>query len=152
MAGTTTSSRRTAVSGSDVNDLTIQFNKVVDDVETLRAVSAESNTLIAELHDDHATNKTIIDELKTDYTALLADVTAIRTALLALTAKLDLDGGVSGTDFAATVDPAALTASAIAASSAATLTASKPTAANVNTASDLTAAKIGNDQGTAISA
>lgn len=37
MAGTTTSSRRTALRGSDANDLLVQFNKLVDDVEVLRA-------------------------------------------------------------------------------------------------------------------
>lgn len=37
------------------------------------------------------------------------DLTALRNAILAITAKLDLDGGVSGTDFAAVCDPAALT-------------------------------------------
>lgn len=38
MAGTTTSSRRTALRSSDVNDGLIQFNKAVDDLETLRGV------------------------------------------------------------------------------------------------------------------
>lgn len=41
--------------------------------------------------------------------ALLADVTALRTAILAITAKLDADGGVTDADYAATCDPAALT-------------------------------------------
>lgn len=36
MAGTTTSSRRTALQNSDVNDLLIQFNKLADDVEHIR--------------------------------------------------------------------------------------------------------------------
>jgi hypothetical protein len=39
MAGTTTTSRRTQRSGSDVNDLLIQFNKLVDNAETLRQAS-----------------------------------------------------------------------------------------------------------------
>lgn len=37
MAGTTTASKRTQYTGSDVNDLIVQFNKLVTDVETLRA-------------------------------------------------------------------------------------------------------------------
>lgn len=37
MAGTTTQSRRTALRGSDVNDLLIQFNKAIADLEKLRA-------------------------------------------------------------------------------------------------------------------
>ncbi len=37
MAGTTTSSRPTAVAGSDLKDLIVQFQAVVDDLETLRA-------------------------------------------------------------------------------------------------------------------
>lgn len=81
-------------------------------------------TLVNELQADHATFKTVVDELKTDYTALLADVTAIRTALVGVTAKLDADAGITDTDYAATHDPAALTAGAIAASAPATLSAS----------------------------
>ena len=99
-------------------------------------------TLVNELHADHATNKTIIDELKTDYTALLADVTAIRAEVVklvtdmgtritennTLATKLNNDAGVTDVDYAAAAaitaaNPAALTATAIAASSAATLTA-----------------------------
>lgn len=37
MAGTTTSSRRTTLRSSDLNDLLVNFNKLVDDVEVLRA-------------------------------------------------------------------------------------------------------------------
>jgi hypothetical protein len=46
--------------------------------------------------------------LRTQYNALRADVTAIRTALVAITAKLDADGGVTDTDYNAS-DPAAIT-------------------------------------------
>jgi hypothetical protein len=78
--------------------------------------------LVNELQADHATNKTIIDELKTDLNAARADLIAIRAAVVAITAKLDLDGGVTDTNYAATCDPAALTVTAVAASSAASLT------------------------------
>lgn len=40
---------------------------------------------------------------------LVADLTELRDAIVAITAKLDLDSGVNGTNFAATCDPAALT-------------------------------------------
>lgn len=36
------------------------------------------------------------------------DLTAIRTAFVGLTAKLDADAGVTDTDYASTLDPAAL--------------------------------------------
>lgn len=39
---------------------------------------------------------------------LVADLTALRAAIVGINAKLDADGGVSGTDFAATWNPAAL--------------------------------------------
>ena len=77
--------------------------------------------LVNELGDDHATFKTVVDELKTDYTALLADVTAIRTSLIATTAKLDADATVTDTNYGSLNNPAALTATAISASSPATL-------------------------------
>jgi len=41
--------------------------------------------------------------------SLLADITAIRTGLVTLTAQLDADAGVTDTDYAANCDPAALT-------------------------------------------
>lgn len=59
--------RRTAPQGSDLYDGIDLINEV--------------SPVAAELHADAATNKTLMDELKTDYTALLADVTAIRAVL-----------------------------------------------------------------------
>jgi hypothetical protein len=41
--------------------------------------------------------------------SMLADITAIRAAVVAITAKLDADAGVTDTDYASTCDPAALT-------------------------------------------
>lgn len=55
-----------------------------------------------------------VNELQTQHTALRADVTAIRTSVTDITAQLDADGGVTGTDFAANNDPAALTSTALA--------------------------------------
>lgn len=41
--------------------------------------------------------------------AVADDLAALRAAVVAITAKLDLDGGVTGTDYAATCNPAAVT-------------------------------------------
>ena len=102
MAGTTTKSKQSQKIDTDVGQLVVQYNKAVDDLETIRSVASScvvavteliadhatfktavdgTETLVEELHDDHATFKTIVDEIKTDYTALLADVTAIRAVL-----------------------------------------------------------------------
>lgn len=48
-------------------------------------------------------------ELKKVLDTLLADVTAIRTAVTGITAQLDADATVTDTDYAANNDPAALT-------------------------------------------
>ena len=50
--------------------------------------------------------------LVAEFNKLLADVTAIRTALVAITAKLDADGGVTDTDYNAE-NPAALTSTGL---------------------------------------
>lgn len=39
---------------------------------------------------------------------MLTDLTALRAAIVAITAKLDSDGGVTDTNYASTCDPAAL--------------------------------------------
>lgn len=52
------------------------------------------------------------ENLRTFTSRVLADLTAIRTALVATTAKLDGDSGISETDYA-TNDPAALTTVAL---------------------------------------
>lgn len=84
-------------------------------VTWMRNVTAVLNELVA----DHATNKTFTDELKTDLTALIADVTAIRSSFNTAMTKLNADGGVTDTDYAAA---AALTVTSVASSGAATLT------------------------------
>lgn len=55
----------------------------------------------------------LVNELKTDYTALLADVTALRTSFNTAMTKLNADAGVTDTNYAAA---AALTATSVAAS------------------------------------
>lgn len=46
--------------------------------------------------------------IETQLNSLLTDVTAIKTAIAGLNAKLDLDGGVTDTDYAALWDVATL--------------------------------------------
>jgi Skp family chaperone for outer membrane proteins len=55
----------------------------------------------------HPTQEEI--DLKRAFSAVLADMTAMRTAITGITAKLDADAGVTDTNYAATHDPAALT-------------------------------------------
>lgn len=87
MAGTTEKIRHTGVPTSPLHRLIVNFNKLVSDVELIRA------------------------------------------AVVAMAVQIDEDAGTIGTDYAA----------------AATITA-------IDTAAELTAAKIGNDSGTAYSA
>lgn len=54
---------------------------------------------------DHADVKALM-------VAMLADITALRTAIVGITAQLDADSGVGDTDYAANNDPAALTVTA----------------------------------------
>lgn len=44
--------------------------------------------------------------------AVVADLAALRVSIVAITAKLDLDAGVTDTNYAATTNPAAMTATA----------------------------------------
>lgn len=48
-------------------------------------------------------------EFKRVMNAALTDLTALRTAITGITAKLDLDAGVTDTNYASLHDPAALT-------------------------------------------
>lgn len=96
MAGTTTKSKQTQKPDADVGQLVIQYNKLVDDVEILRAG---------------------LDSLTDQYNLALA--------------KLDADAGVTDTNYAATVGSSLGT--------------------TYDTASDMTAAKIGNPAGAAFS-
>ena len=56
-------------------------------------------------HIDHADDSAIAS-------AILADLTALRASIVAITAKLDADVGVTDVDFAATCNPIALTIAA----------------------------------------
>lgn len=78
--------------------------------------------VVNELQADHATFKTLTDEVNTDGDAVFADLTAIHASILGITAQLDTDGGVTDTTYASGNNPAALTATAIAAANPATLT------------------------------
>ena len=145
----------------------IEFNKMVDDLETLRAALSSGGVVaVTELIADHATNKTFMDEVKVDYTALRADVTAIRAEVVklvtdmatrisennTLATKLNADAGVTDTNYAAAaaataVAPAALTSTTIATDPAPTLTATAPSGTTVDTAADLLAAKVSDQDG-----
>ena len=48
-------------------------------------------------------------EFKRIMNAVLTDLTAVRTSITGITAKLDADAGVTDTDYASLHDPAALT-------------------------------------------
>lgn len=85
-------------------------------VTDLTALIAAVNELIA----DHATNRT-------ELLALNADIDALRAAIVGITAKLDADAGVTDTNYASTLDPAAVTSG----SPAAALTATTITATAV---------------------
>lgn len=47
--------------------------------------------------------------LLAEFDKINADLAALRASIVGITAKLDLDGGVTGTDFASLWDPAATT-------------------------------------------
>lgn len=81
-------------------------------------------TLINELAADHATVKAFIDEIKVDNDATVADIAALRAAVVGITAKLDADSGVTDTNYASAWDPAAQTSTDISATAVGTLTAS----------------------------
>lgn len=70
----------------------------------------------------------VTEQLVVQMNKLIADVELIRAAVVAMAVQIDADNGTIGTDYAA----------------AATITA-------IDTAGELTAAKIGNDGGTAYS-
>jgi Skp family chaperone for outer membrane proteins len=59
-------------------------------------------------HFKHAPSQESI-EFKRVMNAVQADLAALRTSILAITAQLDADGGITDTDYAANNDPAALT-------------------------------------------
>ncbi len=54
--------------------------------------------------------------LRAEFNKLVADVAALRAAIVGITAQLDADGGVTDTDYAATNDPAAQTSANLTAS------------------------------------
>jgi hypothetical protein len=65
-------------------------------------------TVSIKQHFSHASVQEEI-EFKRVMSAVLADMTAMRTAITGITGQLDTDGGVTETDYAASFDPAALT-------------------------------------------
>lgn len=53
------------------------------------------------------------DNLRTQFNAAVADIAALRAAVVGITAQLDADAGVTDTDYAANNDPAAVTGLAL---------------------------------------
>lgn len=113
------------------------FNALRAKVTSLSSVAATNRTLINELRDDHATFKTVVDDLKTLANANLADLTALRTKYNAVLTKLDADGGVSDTNYNATQAMSAVTGTSVASSSPATLSAAAVAAVAADTSEDL---------------
>jgi len=72
MAGTPVTSTRNSkpFQDSEAEHVVKQINNIVTDLETIRTTGASGTTLLEELHDDHATFKTVVDDLKTLANAL----------------------------------------------------------------------------------
>lgn len=70
----------------------------------------------ADLYEFLTETITLVNELKADFNLLHADVTGIRTKIVNINAKLDADAGVTDTNYGALQNPAAMTATTIAAS------------------------------------
>lgn len=56
--------------------------------------------------------KVLLKHIVNDISKLVADNIALRASIVALTAKLDLDAGVTDTNYAALINPVASTATA----------------------------------------
>jgi len=54
-------------------------------------------------------DRVTVREIRPLLTTVLADLTALRAAVVAITAKLDADTGVADTNYASLTNPAALT-------------------------------------------
>jgi hypothetical protein len=65
-------------------------------------------TVSIKQHFKHAPTQEEV-EFKRVFNAVLADMAAMRAAIVGITGQLDTDGGVTETDYAASFDPAALT-------------------------------------------
>ena len=88
MAGTTTKSAVTTNRYSDLRDLEVHFNKLVDDAETVRGAASDSVVAVTELMADHATFKTaadqvetLIEELSADHATFVTVVTDVKALL-----------------------------------------------------------------------
>lgn len=93
-------------------DVVMILRSILTDLTALKTAVDSQKTLLDELHDDHATYKAVVDELK--------------TWAQTLGAKLNADTGVNDTDYDATISNSA----------PATLTASKPTASGTLTTTE----------------
>lgn len=122
----------------DALNLRTQFNALVIDVAALATLLATYRTWITEMASDHATFKTVVDEVKASVNALGVDAAARLTKYNATLAKLDADAGVTDTNYAATNPFAAPTFAAVSNSAPATLSSATPAATAAATGLALT--------------
>ena len=126
--------------GSVLDHVLASIRLLVDDLEVLRvALSAGGVTLVNELRTDHATNKTMTDELH-------VDVDLNGAALEAILAKLDADGGITDTNYVAlhgrSGSGVSIQAAAITATDVATITAAAASTTAVDAAADMVGYKV----------
>ena len=187
MAGTTTTSRRTQVAGSEVgggplNDLTVNYNLLVDDVAALRnalgrtvtyqvedlsagtdiaaraILRAPAAITVASCHAIHEANSAGIDSGNTAIIALRNITEGVDVATITLVADVLANTATSVTVTAANVDVASADILGIVVTQGATADLGAFTLQfqfihqTVDAAGDLLAAKIGDTTGTAITA
>lgn len=111
-----------------------QIANTVTDLEVLRVAVEACVVLCTELRTDHATNKTMTDELH-------IDVDLNGAALEAILTKLDNDAGITDTTYVSIHGRAgsgvSIQAAAVTATDVAAITAVAPSATNTNAASDM---------------
>lgn len=138
MAGTTINAKVTGVVGSDLYHIRLELNKLIDNVEALRAGLAAGTG--------------------TQLTAVVADLAAIRTTLNALITAQATDSAAARVTINAIITAAGTNIAAVAAvtpvaagttvTPLAAGTAASVTATSFDAAADMTAAKIGTVDGT----
>jgi hypothetical protein len=103
---------------ADLTEIRTQVAAAIVDLGVLRSMSLLSLDRVNNALLGRTPQAKILADLtavRTQVAAEVADTTAMRAAIVAITAKLDADAGVTDADYAATCDPAAQTSSAPAA-------------------------------------
>lgn len=148
MAGTITNSRTIDRAGGSLYDTTIQHNKAVDDLEKLRAAAGG---LVGSATYDPPSMATLTGAT----TTVTVTGAALGDMVIAVSFSLDLQG-ISVTAYVSAANTVAVrffngTAGTIDLASGTLRVRVSPAATLTGAASDMTAAKIGNESGTAIS-